>query len=74
VHRGHPIAVVIEDAAGKESGRRLQPKLPLDCIPIEFGLYGFKKLSIQDRLVLSSVDPAAINHLADIETILEQVR
>src|SRR5207244_3773184 len=73
VGRAHPAAAVIEDAAGKDGRRALQPDLPVDGVGGEFLLHGLEQGAIEDRMVLPAMRLAAIDHLADVEPVLEQI-
>src|SRR5712692_918820 len=73
VGRAHPAAAVVEDAAGQDGGRALQPDLPVDGVGGEFFLHGLEQGAIEDRLMLPAMDLAAIDHLADVEPVLEQI-
>src|SRR5215211_4542898 len=74
VRRAHAIAAVVEDAAGEDGGRALEPKLPCDGSGGKLGLYGCEQVTVEDRLVLAAMHLAPIDHLADVEPVLEQVR
>src|ERR1700674_4839117 len=72
--RAHAVAAVIEDATGQDAGGTPEPNFAGNRIGGKLGLDGLKQLAIEDRLMLSGVNPAAVHDLADVEPILEQMR
>src|SRR6266852_7111979 len=73
VRRAHAVAAVIEDAAGKDGRRALQPDLPVDGVGGEFFLHHLEQGAIEDRRMLPAMHLAAVDHLADVEPVLEQI-
>src|ERR1700730_3488098 len=69
----HPVAAVIEEAAGERSGRAPEPELPGDRIGGAPGLNGFEQIAGEDRLMLAAMHLASIDDLADVEPVLEQM-
>src|SRR5215211_2116358 len=74
VRRAHAVAAVVEDAAGENGGRALEPHLPCHGTGGKLGLHGLKQVTVEDRLVLASMHLAPIDHLAEVEPVLEQIR
>src|SRR5215211_3403463 len=74
VRRAHAVAAVVEDAAREDGGRALEPKLPCHGAGGELRLHGLKQVTLEDRLVLAAMHLAPIDHLADVEPVLEQIR
>src|SRR6202045_3756529 len=70
MRRAHPVAAVVEEAAGERSGRAPEPERPGDRAP---GLHGFEQIAGEDRLMLAAMHLASIDDLADVEPVLEQM-
>src|ERR1035437_1122384 len=73
VRRAHAVAPVVEDATGENGRRALEPDLPRDGIGGKLGLHRLEQLTFEDRLMLSVMDSASIDYLADVEPVLEQM-
>src|SRR5215211_5200659 len=74
VARAHAVAALVKQSAGQEGGRAAQPATSLDRLRGKLGLHGLEQGTIEDRLVLATVNVTAVDHLADIEPVLEQMR
>src|SRR6266446_10479425 len=66
--------LLIEQAPGQESWQAADPAAPLDGLRGEPGLDGGEQGGIEDRLMVSPERLAAIDHLADIEPVAQQMR
>src|SRR5229473_2834366 len=73
VGRAHPVAAVVEDAASENGGRALESNLPVDGVGGKLGLHGLEQIPIEGRLLLAAMDLAAIDHLADVEPVLQEI-
>ena len=73
MRRAHPVATVVEEAAGERSGRTPEPELPGNDIGGAPGLHGFEQIAGEDRLMLAAMHLASIDDLADVEPVLEQM-
>jgi hypothetical protein len=51
-----------------------EPDLPRDGVGAELCLNGLEQVALEDRLVLPAMHLAAVDDLADIELVLEQIR
>src|SRR5207247_2768987 len=69
----HAIAAIIEQAPDQERGRAAQAMTPRHRLGRKLGLHRFKHRGIENGLVLAAVNLATVDHLADIETVLEQM-
>src|SRR6266705_693242 len=74
VGRAHAVAALIKKAAGQEGGRAPQPAAPRHRLIGKLALHRRKQRAIENGLVLAAVNLASVNHLADIEAVLEQMR
>jgi hypothetical protein len=70
----HPVATVVEDAAHQNGRRVRDADMPFPGILGQLGLDGFERGTIEDRLMLADVGLAPIDHLADVEAVLEEMR
>src|ERR1700732_5343714 len=73
VSRAHPVAAGVEDATSENGRRALESNLPVDGVGGELGLHGLEQSPIEDRLLLPAMDLAAIDHLADVKPVLEEI-
>jgi len=73
VARAHPVAAIVEDAAGQNGRRAPEPDLPRDGVGGELGLHGLEQVAVENRLVLATMHLAPIDDLANVESVLEQV-
>ena len=69
----HAVAAIIKQAPGQKGGRAAQPAAPRHGLDRKLGLHGFEQRPIQDRRVVAAMDLAPVDHLADVEPVLEQV-
>src|SRR5580704_2254436 len=73
VRGAHAVASIIEDATG-QNGRRASELGPTThCVFSEPGLHGLEQLPLNDRLMSTGMDRAAIGNLANVKAILEQM-
>ncbi len=70
----HAVAVRIKDAAGQKREWAPQPAAPRHRLGRKLGLHRRKQRGIENGLVFTTVNGAPVDHLADIEAVLEQVR
>src|SRR5271166_864442 len=69
----HAVAAVIEDAAGQKGRSALKPDLPRNGVGGELSLHRLEQAAVENWLLLSPVHLTAINDLADVESVLEQM-
>src|SRR5438874_967344 len=69
--RAHAVAVIIKKAPAQERGGAAQPAAPHDRLGRELGLHRLEQREIENGLVLTAVNLAPVDHLADIEAVLE---
>src|SRR3984893_13806641 len=69
----HPVAAVVEEAAGERSGRAPEAELPGNDIGGAPGLHGFEQIAGEDRRMLAAMHLTPIGDLADVEPVLEQM-
>jgi len=69
----HQVAPVVEQLAREEMRRLPACKLSCNRLVAELGLNRLEQVQIKNRLMLALVDLAAINDLADIEAVLQEV-
>src|SRR3977135_3149350 len=55
----HPVAAVVEEAAGERSGRAPEPELPGNDIGGAPRLHGFEQITGEDRLMLAAMHLAS---------------
>src|SRR5215211_4938124 len=70
----HAATVRIKDAAGEERGWATQPAAPRHRLGGKLALHRRKQRGIENGLVFTAVNGATVDHLADIEAVLEQMR
>src|ERR1700738_1281009 len=73
MRRAHPVAAVVEEAAGQKGGSAPEPALPGDGVGGALGLHGLKQVAAEDRLMLAAMHLTPIGDLAEVERVLEQV-
>src|SRR6516162_796269 len=71
--RAHPVAALVEDAAGQEGGRAAQPTPPLHRLRRKSPLHGLEQLAIEDGRVVAPIHLAAVDDIADIEAVPKQI-
>jgi hypothetical protein len=69
----HAIAAVVEEAAHQDRGRVFDAYRPRSHIFGEQGLDRFEGDAINDELVLAGMGLTAIDHLAEVEAVLEEM-
>src|SRR5262249_12423234 len=70
----HAIAAIIEKAPAQERGRAAQAAATRARLGRELGLHRLEQRGIENGLMLTAVKLAPVDHLADIEAVLEQMR
>src|ERR1700678_2023 len=71
--RGHAVATVIEDTTHQDGGRLRNTHMPFPSIFGELGLDGVERGAVEDRLMLARVYFTLIDHLANVEAVLEEM-
>src|SRR5207253_7263438 len=71
--RTHAVAALVEEASGQKAGQAAQPTPPLARLGGKSGLRRLEQGPIKDRLVVAGMHLAAVDHLADVEAVLEQI-
>ena len=71
MRRRHPVAAVVEDPPCENGRRALDAELPVDG---ELRLHGLEQGLIHDGFMLSGVDGAPMEDLANVKAFAEQVR
>src|SRR5438105_12485096 len=71
---GHPVTAVIEDAASKNRWGAFDPELPVRSACGELCLHGFEQGAIQNGLLFSDVDRAAVDNFTDVEPVSQEMR
>src|SRR5215208_6759070 len=74
VGRAHAVAANVKKASAQDCGRAPQPAAPRHRLGRKFGLHRLKQRGLENGLMLTAVNLAPVNHLADIEAVLEQMR
>ena len=67
----HAVAPIVKEAAAQDGGRAPEPAAPRHCLGCELGLHRLEQREIENRLVHTAVNLAPVDHLADIEAVLE---
>ena len=70
----HAVAVRIEDAAGQERGWATQPAAPCHRLGGKLALHRRKQRGIDNGLMFTAVNGATVDHFADVEAVLEEMR
>src|SRR5215211_3136815 len=70
----HAATVRIKDAAGEERGWATQPAAPRHRLGGKLALNRLKQRGLENGLMLTAVNLAPVDDLADIEAVLEQMR
>ena len=73
MRRAHPVAAVVEEAAGQNGRRASEPNLPGDGVGGALGLHGLEQVAGEDRLMLAAMHLTPIGDFADVEPVLEQM-
>src|SRR5262249_4487208 len=69
----HAVAGTIKQASRQERGRAPQPAAPCNRVGLKFALHLLKQTWLENGLMLSAVNLAPIDDLADIEAVLEEI-
>src|SRR6516164_1819319 len=69
----HAVAAMVKQTPAQERGRAPQPAAPLHRLGRELSFYRLEQRGIENGLVLTVVNLAPVDHLADIEAVLEQM-
>src|SRR2546429_3961003 len=64
----------LKRAPAQDGGKPPQPAAPLPRLGRELSSYRLEQRGIENGLVLTVVNLATVDHLADIKTVLEQIR
>src|SRR6516165_8994416 len=67
----HAVAPIVKEATAQDGGRAPYPAAPRHCLGCELGLHRLEQREIENGLVLTAVNLAPVDHLADIEAVLE---
>jgi len=67
----HAVAAIVKEATAQDGGRAPQSAAPRHCLGRELGLHRLEQRGIENGLVLTAVNLAPVDHLADIEAVLE---
>jgi hypothetical protein len=73
MRRAHPVAAIVEEAAGQNGGSAPEPDLPGDGVGGALGLHGLEQIAAEDRLMLAAMHLTPIRDLAEVEPVLEQM-
>src|SRR5437660_6798451 len=74
VGRAHAVAAMVKQAPAQDGGYTPQPAAPLQRLGRELSSYRLEQRGIENGLVLTVVNLATVDQLADIEAVLEQIR
>src|SRR5215475_7224909 len=69
----HAVAAIIKQAPAQERGRAPQPAAPRARLGRKLGLHRREQGTIHNRRLFAAMDLATVDHLADIEAVLEQM-
>src|SRR2546427_6076769 len=69
----HAVAAMVKQAPAQERGRAPQPAAPRARLGRKLGLHRREQRGIENGLVLTVVNLATVDQLADIEAVLEQM-
>src|SRR5205814_10467811 len=67
----HAVAAMVKKAPAQERGRAPQPAAPRARLGHKFGLRRREQGTIHNRRLFTAMDLAPVDHLADIEAVLE---
>src|SRR5262249_49391005 len=68
----HAVAASVKKAPAQERGRAPQPAAPRARLGRKLGLHRREQGTIHNRRLFAAMDLATVDHLADIEAVLEQ--
>src|SRR5262249_60499124 len=69
----HAVATIVKKAPAQERGRAPQLAAPRARLGRKLGLHRREQRTIHNRRLFAAVDLAPVDHLADIEAVLEQM-
>src|SRR6516164_4946887 len=69
----HAVAAIVEQAPAQQRGRAPQPAAPRARPGRKLGLHRREQRTIHNRRLFAAMDLAPVDHLADIEAVLEQM-
>src|SRR2546426_440958 len=69
----HAVAPIVKETTAQDGGRAPYPAAPRHCLGCELGLHRLEQREIENGLVLTAVNLAPVDHLADIEAVLKQI-
>src|SRR5262252_3147723 len=69
----HAVAASVKKAPAQERGRAPQPAAPRARLGRKLGLHRLEQGTIHNRRLFAAMDLATVDHLADIEAVLEQM-
>src|SRR6516225_5816375 len=70
----HAVAAIVKQAPAQQRGRAPQPAAPRAPPGRKLGLHRREYGTIHNRRLFAAMDLATVDHLADIEAVLEQIR
>src|SRR5262249_36405331 len=70
----HAVAAIVKKAPAQERGRAPQPAAPRARLGRKLGLHRLEQGTIHNRRLFAAIDLAPVDHLADIEAVLDQMR
>src|SRR6516162_7398988 len=69
----HAVATIVKQVPAQERGRAPQPAAPRARLGRKLGLHRREQRTIHNRRLFAAMDLAPVDHLADIEAVLEQM-
>src|SRR5262245_46202871 len=69
----HAVAAIVKQAPAQQRGRAPQPAAPRARPGRKLGLHRREQRTIHNRRLFAAMDLATVDHLADIEAVLEQM-
>jgi hypothetical protein len=69
----HAVAAIVKKAPAQDGGRAPQPAAPRARLGRKLGLHRLEQGTIYNRRLFAAVDLATVDHLADIEAVLEKM-
>src|SRR5215813_15071596 len=69
----HAVAANVKKAPAQDGGRAPQPAAPRARLGRKLGLHRLEQGTIHNRRLFAAMDLATVDHLADIEAVLEQM-
>src|SRR6516164_3476553 len=74
VRWAHAVAASVKQAPAQERGRAPQPAAPCPRLGRKLGLHRREQRTIHNRRLFAAMDLAPVDHLADIEAVLQEMR